>query len=111
MVSDRGRARGLGGGRCEEADGRRIEAVGVEREMLDPSRLLPELVEDLVGVGARRRAATRAAHPLDRLRRDIARYGREGESVGDQSLLRIELAGADQRGPELRVGVRVVDDD
>src|ERR1700722_16353713 len=106
---DRGRVGGFGRGRRQNDKRRRIEAVGVKREMLDTARLLPEFIEELIVLGRCVRAAARTAGALERLRGDIARHGREGEGVRNDKLARVEFARAHKRSAELGECVGIVD--
>src|SRR5262245_15215559 len=73
LVTNCARIGGFRRRRGEEAERGRIEAVRVQSEVLDAACLLPELVEDLVGLGSRRCAAARAPGSLDRFFRNVAR--------------------------------------
>ena len=79
--------------------------------MLNTACLLPQRVEELVCIGAGWRAPARAPHAFDGLGRNVAGHRGKRQRVGDEGLRRIELAGADQGGAELGVGIGVVDDD
>ena len=95
----------------EDADHRAVEVVRVEGLALLRARLGGEqLVERVRGLRTRRRARNRAARALERSR---------GDEVGDrrrpaarhEELAAVELPGAEERGADLRVVRREVEDD